>query len=651
MVEEFMKTLRQLIRLEFLAAFAVALVVLAATSGQSMAQQMAPSPNATVPAVVQFGGVLRDETGKPMSGVVGVTFLLYRDQQGGAPLWLETQNVQPDKTGHYSVMLGSTGSHGLPTDIFVAGEARWLAVQAQGLPEQPRVMLLSVPYALKAGDAETVGGLPPSAFVLAAPAGSSAILGSTAGNSSAASAAPAPPVNSNVTTTGGTVNVLPLFTAATNIQNSALTQTGSGATAKIGIGTTTPTATLDVKGGGTIRGLLTLPAMGTATASGGFNSQPSDFVTSVFNSSAAKALPQTFQFQAEPVGNNTPNAGGSLNLLFAQGTGKPTETGLNIASNGQIAFAKGQTFPGAGTITGVTPGPGLTGGGTSGSVNLSVPNGGITNPMLQNSSVNVNSGTALTGGGPVSLGGSTTLSLDTTQVPLLNAGLNTFNGSQNINGSVSILNNATYQPLFVQSSSTFGTWLQLINTSAGGHNWAFLSAGGANSEGAGNLGITNFTGNSNIFLEGKVVANSLSVNNDTPMSSNPRMSFSAFIGGSWCGDGTCGCLANCAQFVGPGGFFIPDKNITITRITGALRNAIDTSCLGNPYVGIFSAFPNQLRSLTYVSVGSSTFDSGPHSESIPAGTPLQVWASTTVACNFASSGGGDGFINVEYVMQ
>jgi hypothetical protein len=35
--------------------------------------------------------------------------------------------------------------------------------------EQPRVLLLSVPYAPKAGDAATLGGLPPSAFVLAAP--------------------------------------------------------------------------------------------------------------------------------------------------------------------------------------------------------------------------------------------------------------------------------------------------------------------------------------------------------------------------------------------------------------------------------------------------------------------------------------------------
>ena len=96
-----------------------------------------------------------------------MTFLLYKESQGGAPLWMETQNVDPDKTGHYSVMLGSTTSQGLPQDVFVSGEARWLGVQVVGEQEQPRVLLVAVPYALKAGDAETIGGLPASAFVLA----------------------------------------------------------------------------------------------------------------------------------------------------------------------------------------------------------------------------------------------------------------------------------------------------------------------------------------------------------------------------------------------------------------------------------------------------------------------------------------------------
>jgi hypothetical protein len=85
------------------------------------------------------------------------------------PLWTETQNNIPlDATGHYSVQLGITKPSGVPTTLFTTGEARWLGVQVAEQGEQPRVLLLSVPYALKAGNAATIGGLPPSAFVLAA---------------------------------------------------------------------------------------------------------------------------------------------------------------------------------------------------------------------------------------------------------------------------------------------------------------------------------------------------------------------------------------------------------------------------------------------------------------------------------------------------
>src|SRR5262249_41706093 len=115
-----------------------------------------------VPTLVNFGGTLTDLNGNPLHGTVGVTFLLYKEQNSVSPLWLETQNVQADETGHYSVMLGATKSNGLPTDLFASGEARWLGVQAEGQAEQPRILLLSVPYALKAGDAQTLGGLPAS---------------------------------------------------------------------------------------------------------------------------------------------------------------------------------------------------------------------------------------------------------------------------------------------------------------------------------------------------------------------------------------------------------------------------------------------------------------------------------------------------------
>src|SRR6516164_5548456 len=88
------------------------------------AQQSADT--AVVPPVVRFSGNLTNDNGKPLNGIVGVTFSLYKDQQGGAPLWVETQNVQPDKLGHYSVMLGSASNQGLPADLFTSGEPRWV---------------------------------------------------------------------------------------------------------------------------------------------------------------------------------------------------------------------------------------------------------------------------------------------------------------------------------------------------------------------------------------------------------------------------------------------------------------------------------------------------------------------------------------------
>jgi hypothetical protein len=262
------------------------------------AQVANPSPapvsatdTTVVPRMVRFAGAIKDDSGKPLAGIAGVTFALYKEQQGGAALWMETQNVQLDSSGHYSVMLGATKPDGLSTDLFTSGEARWLGVRVNSAEEQPRVLLVAVPYAMKAVDAETLGGLPPSAFVLAtSPIGSAP--GANIDSAAQSASVSAPPASSNVTTTGGTVNTIPLFTSATNIQNSALTQTGSGTTAKVGIGTTTPGATLDVVGGATVRGTLSLPSSGAATSAAGKNSQANLMVASVFNSGLAAPVAQ-----------------------------------------------------------------------------------------------------------------------------------------------------------------------------------------------------------------------------------------------------------------------------------------------------------------------------------------------------------------------
>jgi trimeric autotransporter adhesin len=309
-------------------------------------QTVATDTNVIVPPLVNFSGTLTDTNGRPGTSNVAVTFSLYSEQAGGAALWMESQNVEPDSRGHYTVMLGSTSSSGLPADIFVAGEAHWLGVRVQGQEEQPRVLLVSAPYALKAGDAQTLGGLPASAFVLAAPHAGGASRAATEAAAATTNKSIAPAVSSkvaaDVTTSGGAANTIAMFTTATNIQNSLLTQTG--------------TTTINVGG------LLNLPATGTATATGGRISQAQDFIASAYNSSAAVAVPQKFQWQAEPAGNDTATASGTLNLLYGSGPAKPAETGLHIASNGQITFAAGQTFSGnsaaigvVGTTTGTLP--------------------------------------------------------------------------------------------------------------------------------------------------------------------------------------------------------------------------------------------------------------------------------------------------------
>src|ERR1700683_718513 len=226
---------------------------------QLSAQQSTTS--AIVPPVVKFGGVLTDVNGKPTTGTVGITFSLYKESQGGAALWVETQNVTLDKSGHYAVMLGSTTSQGLRPDLFASGEARWLGVQVQGEAEQPRTVLMSVPYALKAADAETIGGLPPSAFLKAAAPGSAA-------TANAASQLPA----SAITGTG-TTNHITKWLSPTKLGNSNIFDGSAG---RVGIATTSPSATLDVNGTAVIRSNATVdgtlgagPITATSSSSGG----------------------------------------------------------------------------------------------------------------------------------------------------------------------------------------------------------------------------------------------------------------------------------------------------------------------------------------------------------------------------------------------
>ncbi len=171
-----------------------------------------------------------------------------------------------------------------------------------------------------------------------------------------------------------------------------------------------------------------LPATETATPSSGASSNTLDLQASSFQSSTQAAVSQDFRWLVEPAGNNTATPSATLNLQYASGTSAPAETGLSINHLGQITFTAGQTFPGVGTVTSLATGAGLTGGPITGSGTVSIAPGGVTNAMLAAPSLTVAAGLGLSGGGTATLGGTVTLNVDASKVPLLTAPSNAFTG-------------------------------------------------------------------------------------------------------------------------------------------------------------------------------------------------------------------------------
>ena len=121
----------------------------------------------TAPTLIPVSGEFRGADGQPRTGPVLLVIALYERQDDQAPRWVEHQPVTLDAAGRYSVAFGGTRDEGLPADLFTGAAAtRWIGVAVEGEPEQPRVTLVSVPYAAKAASADTLAGKPLADFVL-----------------------------------------------------------------------------------------------------------------------------------------------------------------------------------------------------------------------------------------------------------------------------------------------------------------------------------------------------------------------------------------------------------------------------------------------------------------------------------------------------
>jgi len=124
----------------------------------------AGTARAEVPGTIAFAANL-DEGGVPMNGAHDFDFELFLiNPTSGVEtsVWAESQGAIPVVDGFVDLELGSITA--LVGSIALDKVPLFLQVSVDGTPLLPRVKVTSAPYALRAGDAETLGGAPPQAF-------------------------------------------------------------------------------------------------------------------------------------------------------------------------------------------------------------------------------------------------------------------------------------------------------------------------------------------------------------------------------------------------------------------------------------------------------------------------------------------------------
>ena len=314
-----------------------------------------PAQTAGAPRLVKYSGALADAAGKPLTGTLGVTFSFYAEQEGGAPIWMETQNVEADGNGQYTVLLGSTRNAGIPAGVFAG--PRWLGIQVQSQAERPRVLMTSVPYALKSVDAETLGGLPASAFVLAAPDNRGPGGAEVAGRQGKSLQ---PSVQPDALSGSGTADYIAIWKSASKLGSSAIYQTTAGS---VGIGTTSPTATLQVVTTGST-GMLGEATAISGTNYGVYGSAASSSGFGVYGSNASGVgvegvTASTTTGFAGVVGAATATSGGAYGVYgSAAGTIGAGVVGTASSTTGSNFGVYGNAVSASGTgVAGVTSGP------------------------------------------------------------------------------------------------------------------------------------------------------------------------------------------------------------------------------------------------------------------------------------------------------
>jgi len=320
-----------------------AAVCAVAIGGSPMLLAVAPEPahkaQATTPPVrVVLQGVLPLPGGGARTGAVVLVVSLYAEQSDGPLLWSEEQPVVLSADGSYSVLAGATVEGGIPKEHFQSGEGRWIGVAVLGEAEQPRQPFVSVAYAVKAVEADQLSGRALSEFVLQEQlteavrtelenerGGGPSILVSTTNRIAK--------FVDNLNTTG----------------DSVMAESGNS----IGIGTSSPSAKLDVVATVDTQHSMDLTGLNTGTGLGGIYALVSFLNTSTaantitgfrFQHHNAAAAPRTSAAIESSLSNVTAGAEGGF-LVFSTASAGTSSERVRIDSSGNVGI--GTQYPNA----------------------------------------------------------------------------------------------------------------------------------------------------------------------------------------------------------------------------------------------------------------------------------------------------------------
>ena len=302
---------------------------------------------AQVPQLITYQGRLSEATGTPLTGTHTIVFRLYDAEQGGNKLWEETHTitVAREDNGIFSVVLGSLTS----LSELNFNQPLWLTMAVDGDSEMtPRQRVTSAGYAI---NADTLDAMDSQQFVRSDAA--STVTGeltlSRSGRALLVKPSADPTANTKVL----------------EVQNAAGTSTFN----------------VDVEGDAAVAGNLTV----TGTITGA--SLTGGTVTSVDSGAGLTGGPVTTSgILAVGAGNGIQVNADDVAVKLTSGPGLAVDgSGLSLlrsCSNAQLlkwtastsswGCADDTDTTAGGDITGVTAGTGLSGGGSSGDVTVSL---------------------------------------------------------------------------------------------------------------------------------------------------------------------------------------------------------------------------------------------------------------------------------------